>query len=173
MLCGAFSGTAFSQTEPNRYLTPDIMESWIANENALSDGLSELEYNADAIILARFTEYWRQVSDFAYQFQTLIDWADYGRDLGLYFDPAKAYRKILRVRVPQEVNAVYAENGLGEHGHQVFMCLTLGWILLTLKQYADGNDPSLNKIQKIAALLESLIHPQDLTLIEEHAEVIY
>ncbi|MDR0561922.1 MAG: hypothetical protein LBG73_04460 [Spirochaetaceae bacterium] len=159
-----------SQTPPPRYITPEALQNWADNHEAISDGLRELaEESPDPAVRARVGAYMEQMEIFAYRIFAGIEVAD-GRivdtsDKAEFDNPERLYQKALRLRVPPAVQRVYAENGLGEHGHQMFICLLLWAVLLEVKQWNDI--PRSNRVQKRLTALESLINPEDLAIIED------
>lgn len=171
ILVGVIAVSGFSQTSPAQYLTPEIIENWIANQDAISEELENLEANPDAAVQEQMLKYWEKVQVFSYHLETLLVLRYSDENRTFQGDPVQAYRKVLRIHVPAAIKTVYAEKGLGDQGHQVFMCLVLGLILAEQNQEPKGADiPLPHKAQKTLNNLKSLIHPQDLALIQEYAE---
>ncbi|MDR0569351.1 MAG: hypothetical protein LBG87_09130 [Spirochaetaceae bacterium] len=159
-----------SQNAQARYITPDILRNWVLNQQSLSDALTDLsETHPDPAVQARTGEYMEEVENAVYRLGYILE--GILTDMPAEDNLAQVYRKALRIRVPAEVKAAYEENGLGKQGHQVFMCLLFGFFCVEAKRSFD--EPPPPKAQKLLTILESLIHPQDLTLIEQFADEIF
>ncbi|MDR0561771.1 MAG: hypothetical protein LBG73_03700 [Spirochaetaceae bacterium] len=172
LLPWALSMQSCSRTKAVQYLSPDILENYSAKMNAIETALDDLAEHSDETIRSQVIEYWRQLNVFAEDclqpFMRLMSEGSY--TLPNKSDPARTYRKMLNIPVPPEVKRVYVKYGLGEHGHQVYLCLFLGVTLYYVKQNTPVGPPFPDTVQKALTSMESLINPQDMTLIAEYLE---
>jgi hypothetical protein len=162
------SAGLFPQTVQDRLLSPEIVENFFSHWERIERVFEDLDNHEDPEIRARFDAYNDKMNVFGRQLDDF--WEFSPMDGGEAPDIVKAYQKILRILVPPEVHEVYRESGLGNRGHQVITCLFVGFeIVIYNKQNETCGDQSTAKAQKKLTRLESLIHPEDLALIEGSA----
>ncbi|MDR2535208.1 MAG: hypothetical protein LBD29_04145 [Treponema sp.] len=165
-----------AQISTEQLLNPLIIENFMVNAVNINRAFGALHTHQNE----RFAEYISKVvffTDSFFDLDTLLDldartvfsWNEQDQIIN---NVAKAYRKALVLYVPPEIKAVYRENGLGNRGHQVLLCLVLGIRILALKEDRAEYDQPLPKAKKTLSLLESLIHPKDLALIQDYWKIL-
>ncbi|MDR2534540.1 MAG: hypothetical protein LBD29_00730 [Treponema sp.] len=164
------SAGLFPQTPNSRILSPEIVENIRAHWGPIERAFEDLDSHEDPEIHGPFYAYNRKMESFGLLFEDF--WESSPMEAGKAPDIAKGYQKILRIAVPPEVQRIYRENGLGNRGHQVIVCLFVGLHILKYKRAFDDLVQQPPKLYKKLTFLESLIHPEDMALAAQHEDLL-